>query len=192
MLGSAPSTPSFSYRIIQALGFDAARCLFYPQMWEGNKKKGGGIVAERKRLTVKQEKFCLAYVEKGNATQAAIDAGYSKRSARAIGTETLQNPAVRARVEALLQEIQNEKIADATEVLQFLTACMRGQVEEETVVVELIGDGMGSAAKIIKKKIGGREKVKAGELMAKRHGLLTDKLDVNIPVTVVIEDDYGD
>lgn len=149
-------------------------------------------MAEREKLTVKQEKFCLAYVEKGNATQAAIDAGYSKRSAKAIGAENLSKPDVRARVDELLRIIQNEKIADATEVLQFLTACMRGQVEEEAVVVELIGDGMGSAAKIIKKKIGGREKVKAGELMAKRHGLLTDKLDINIPITVVIEDDYGD
>ena len=149
-------------------------------------------MAERKRLTVKQEKFCLVYVEKGNATQAAIEAGYSKRTAATIAAENLQKPDLRARIDELLAVIQNEKIADATEVLQFLTACMRGQVEEEAVVVELIGDGMGSTAKIIKKKIGGREKVKAGELMAKRHGLLTDKLDVNIPVTVVVEDDYGD
>lgn len=35
-----------------------------------------------KKLTIKQKKFADEYIISGNATQAAIEAGYSKRSAK--------------------------------------------------------------------------------------------------------------
>lgn len=54
-------------------------------------------------LTPKQEKFCLAYVANGfNATQAAITAGYSKKTARQRGAELLNHPRVRQRWQALM------------------------------------------------------------------------------------------
>ncbi|MEL6280820.1 MAG: terminase small subunit [Pseudomonadota bacterium] len=54
-------------------------------------------------LTPKQRAFVMAYVASGNATQAAISAGYSERTARAIGPENLQKPAIAEaiRVEAM-------------------------------------------------------------------------------------------
>ncbi len=47
------------------------------------------------KLTDKERKFCDEYVKDLNATQAAIRAGYSKNSARQLGTETLSKPAIR-------------------------------------------------------------------------------------------------
>ena len=65
--------------------------------------------------------------------------------------------------------------------MEFLTACMRGEAEEEIVCSGLAG------VEIVKKKIGGREQVKAAELMAKRHGLLSEnvKLSGNVPVQII-------
>lgn len=43
------------------------------------------------KLTEKQKKFADYYIELGNATQAAIKAGYSKKTANRIGLKTCQN-----------------------------------------------------------------------------------------------------
>jgi len=44
------------------------------------------------KLTVKQDKFARRYATHGNGTQAAIEAGYSEHSARAIACENLTKP----------------------------------------------------------------------------------------------------
>ena len=54
--------------------------------------KLGGEVALK--LNARQKAFCEFYVASGNATEAAIKAGYSKRTARSIGQENLTKPAL--------------------------------------------------------------------------------------------------
>lgn len=58
-----------------------------------------------KKLTTKQQRFVEAY--DGNATQAAIAAGYSKKIARSIGQENLTKPDILAAI----QERENKRIA---------------------------------------------------------------------------------
>lgn len=134
----------------------------------------------------RQEKFCMSYVVCGNATKAAEEAEYSKRALSVIGSKLLRNAKVCARIDELMAEIKSKKIADAIEVQEFLTAAIRDEVFEDVVVVEEFN------ARVIRKRLSGRERVKAAELMAKRFGLLTDKLDVTGPITLVMKDDYGD
>lgn len=55
-------------------------------------------------LNPRQERFCIEYHLSGNATQAAIKAGYSPRTARAIGPEQLKKPAIRKRMAELREE----------------------------------------------------------------------------------------
>lgn len=85
-----------------------------------------------KKLTLKQEKFANYYIELGNATEAAIKAGYSKNSARAIAAENLTKPNVKKYIENRLKEIQDKSIAKQEEILQTLTEIMRSKGIEET------------------------------------------------------------
>lgn len=82
------------------------------------------------KLTVKQQKFADNYIESGNVTHAAVDAGYAKRSAHSIGTENLQKPAVKSYIDAKMAEIESHKIMSATEALQTLTGIARGEIKE--------------------------------------------------------------
>lgn len=62
------------------------------------------------KLTGKQEAFCQEYVKDYNATRAATDAGYSKRTAGSIGSENLQKPEIKERIaeiQANLAELAN-------------------------------------------------------------------------------------
>lgn len=123
-----------------------------------------------KSLTVKQRRFVDAYIETGNAAEAARRAGYKSRNADVMGRENLRKPTVRKVLEARLKEIEDKRIARAKEVMEFLTSSMRGEIKEEAVVVEGIGDGC-SVARIIEKQIGTNDRIKAAVQLAKRYGL---------------------
>ena len=140
------------------------------------------------KLSARQELFCLEYIRDGNAAQAAIRAGYSPKTAYSTGQRLLKNVEVRAHIDELMTDLQQEKIADAEEVLRYLTSVIRGEATEEVAVGTPIG------TEIITKHIGGREQVKAAELLAKRYGLLTEnvKLTGGLPVQIVDDIEEGD
>lgn len=81
-------------------------------------------------LTKKQIDFCEYYIELGNATEAARQAGYSKKTAYSVGSENLKKPEVSEYIEKRLAEQRAKRIASADEVMQFFTAVMRGEVKD--------------------------------------------------------------
>uniref|UniRef100_UPI004024A889 terminase small subunit n=1 Tax=Dialister sp. TaxID=1955814 RepID=UPI004024A889 len=129
-----------------------------------------------KSLTVKQRRFVDAYIETGNAAEAARRAGYKSRNADVMGRENLRKPTVRKVLEARLKELEDAQIADAREVLIYLTSVMRGEIEEEVPVVEGCGKGV-SKARIIRKHISARDRLRAAEMLMKRHGLLLSDIE---------------
>lgn len=145
------------------------------------------------KLTAKQQRFCDEYLIDLNATQAAIRAGYSKKTANRIGTENLSKLVIKQYIEARMAEKESKLIADQDEVLKYLTSVLRGESQSTEIVVEGIGDGM-SEARTIDKAPSEKDRLKAAELLGKRYGLYTEKvdMDVNIPVMFSGEDDLED
>lgn len=137
------------------------------------------------QLTNKQKRFCDEYLIDLNVTQAAIRSGYSKKYAMAHAYELLDKKQIKDYLDQQLKKIENEKIADASEVMKYLTAVMRGELDEEVIVVEGEGEGCSSAAKV-KKQVGAKERNKAAELLGKRYRLFTDKMEVTGELPVVI------
>ena len=121
-------------------------------------------------LTEKQKRLVDYFIETGNQTEAAIKAGYSKKNARFVASKTLNLPKVKEFLEKRLKEIEENRIAKAAEVMQFLTSSMRGEIKEEVIVVEGVGDGC-SDARVMEKQIGANDRIKAAALLAKRYGL---------------------
>lgn len=154
-------------------------------------RKGGDNYMTK--LTEKQKRFADYFIETANATEAAIKAGYSKKTARVIGQENLLKPAIKNYIDKKLEEMSSKRIASANEVMELLTSAARGELEEEVVVVEGEGDGC-SMARTIKKQIGARDRIKAAELLGKRYRLWTDKVEVKgmVPVMIVGEDELED
>ncbi|EJE97706.1 terminase small subunit [Liquorilactobacillus mali] len=86
------------------------------------------------KLTLKQKRFADEYIISGNATDAAIKAGYSKKTARSIGQENLTKPAIREYIAIRLKEIDSAKIADQKEILEFMTSVLRREEQDQIVV----------------------------------------------------------
>lgn len=142
------------------------------------------------KLNARQKAFCEYYVAIGNATEAAIKAGYSKKTADRIASENLRKLELKKYIDELMQKLESERTASAKEVLEMLTSSMRGELKEEVVVVEGTGDGC-SDARIVEKQIGLKDRIKAAELLGKRYRLFTDKVEVEgvLPVMIVGEDE---
>ena len=144
------------------------------------------------QMTEKMKRFCDEYLIDLNGTQAAIRAGYSKKSADRVACENLQKPVIREYIDERMAQLQSEKIASAEEVLRYLTSVVRGETQSEVTVIEGIGEGC-SEARNMEKAPDEKERLKAAELLGKRYGLFTDKVDMaGGLLTVVIKDDYGD
>jgi len=139
---------------------------------------GGMLVKE------KQKRFCEEYLVDCNATQAAIRAGYSKKTARAIGQRLLTNVDIKKYIEQQLQKLKNEKIADAQEVLEYLTSVMRGEQKEQVAL--LTGEGVQD---LVQKDVSAKDRLKAAELIGKRYALFTEKVELQGETTVQIVDD---
>ena len=140
----------------------------------------------------RHEKFCHEYIKDMNATQAAIRTGYSEKTAKMQGSRLMTNDDIKARVAELREAYFNENIMTAQQVEYELTRIALGLSNEKHVVIEGTGDGF-SEARIIDKPPDEKSRLKALELMAKRHRILSGDTTIDIkPVLIVGGDDIAD
>ena len=142
------------------------------------------------KLTAKQKRFCDEYLIDLNATQAAIRAGYSEKTAKQIGQENLTKPDLKKYREERMAEKESKLIADQDEVLKYLTSVLRGESKASVVVVESVGTM--TVAREMQKAPDEKERLKAAELLGKRYGLYTDKVETEVDMELSITVDYGD
>jgi len=89
-------------------------------------------------LTQKQETFCIKYFELGNASEAALMAKYSPKTAAYIGSENLEKPQIQARIRELRQKVEDKAIANVQERQKILTQIARTNTED---LLEISEDG---------------------------------------------------
>ena len=137
-------------------------------------------------MNTKQEMFVNEYLIDYNATQAAIRAGYSEKTARSIGQQLLTKLDIKNTIKEQREKIQNDNIATAKDVEEFLSLAMNDEIEEEQILMSPNGE----VCRVVK-KLSGKDRIKAAELMGKRHALFTDKQDITLEKVPVFEDDIG-
>lgn len=132
-------------------------------------------------LNTKQKQFYKEYLVDANATQSAIRAGYSKKTAYSQGQRLLKNVEGQKYLAELMSEKEASLIADQNEVLEYLTSVMRGNQKEQTL--HLVGDGVQEVTDI---EVSAKERLKAAELIGKRFGMFRDNVSLELePVTIL-------
>lgn len=151
-------------------------------------------------LNDKEKAFANEYIiNRGNCFQAALAAGYSKHTAKhayqwledpqqypTINRKLTFKPKLKAYIDEQLEKIESAKIADAKEVMEYLTAVLRGESQSEIVVVEGTGDGC-SEARRMSKAPDEKEKLKAADSLAKILGISKEKLDVTTNQVILVD-----
>lgn len=125
---------------------------------------------EYEKLTEMQKRFIDYYIEFADAKKAAIEAGYSEKTAKQIGSENLSK--LDRFIKVKLDEKENERIASQDEVLQYLTKVMRGEEKDQ----------FGLDASL-------QDRTKCAELLGKRYGTFKEKVEHSGGIPVVINDD---
>jgi phage terminase small subunit len=161
-------------------------------------------------MTPKQERFVEEYLIDLNATQAAIRAGYSPRSAGAIGAENLEKPQIRARVDAAIAAQSRRTGVTADRVIRELARVAllnpRDVIDLDTarVLPNASNDDTAAIASVRVKTASGdsgdseehevkfADKLKALELLGRHLGMFDDKLTVAGALPVQIVDDIPD
>lgn len=152
-------------------------------------------------LNYKQALFVEEFVKLGNAYQAALNAGYKPSTAvdaaKWINPETLKSeseterkkykPEIRAAIDARMADKKSKLIADQDEVLQYLTSVLRGETSSSVLARTEIG-----SEEVIEKPPDEKERLKAAELLGKRYGLYTDKINETVDMELNITVDYGE
>lgn len=118
-------------------------------------------------LTAKQERFVQEYLLDLNATQAAIRAGYSAKTANEQGARLLANVSVREAI-----EVAKEDRSERTELTQdWVVSKLRENVERAMQAVPVM-DKDGPTGEF---KYDGAVANRALELLGKHIGMFTDK-----------------
>lgn len=137
-------------------------------------------------MTDKQQIFADEYLKDLNGTRAYKVAypNVKKDSvAKAAASRLLTNVNVKAYIDEQLETMHNERTADAQEVLEYLTSIMRGEQQEQV----LRGVGMGEQVKT-NIEVSAKDRIKAAELLGKRHALFTDKTEIDIKSVTFVDD----
>ncbi len=144
-------------------------------------------------LNKRQKRFADEYVITLNATDSAIKAGYSPKTARTQGSFLLTNVNIKAYIEARMKEKDDRLIADQDEVLQSLTRQARRKETDYQVVVlktKTIKDGVVTEkeeAHVVETPTRNSDTIRSLELIGRRYALFTDKVDqtnTNIEIEV--------
>lgn len=112
------------------------------------------------KLSAKQEQFCREYLVDLNATQAAIRAGYSAKTAAVIGNENLIKPYIAERIAALKQERADKVSVTAADVLKgvievTLLAREEGDLKTALKGYELQGKHIGMWTEKVQQEVSG-------------------------------------
>jgi phage terminase small subunit len=102
-------------------------------------------------LTPKQKAFADYYIETGNASEAARKAGYSLKTAGAIGNENLQKPEIIEYINIRMAELESKRAMTADEVMLFYSAVVRGEVKDQFGLEVSIADRIKAADSLMKR-----------------------------------------
>ena len=153
-------------------------------------------------MTEKQKLFCEEYLIDLNATQAALRAGYSEKTAYSIGNENLKKPEIQEYIQKRLKEKEDALIAKQDEVLKTLTRIMRREEQEAVVVTckkhNTYYDDKGKKVVadveepiIVNTPTKVSDVNKAAEMLGKYYALFTEKLNVDGDMDYSIKIEYG-
>lgn len=149
-----------------------------------------GVVDMDYGMTRSQRIFCDEYLIDLNATRAykvAYKSVKKDETARANASRLLTKANIKAYIDQKVDEMSSKRIADATEVMEYLTSVLRGKEQEQTLIG--LGQGLQDITDI---NVSAKDKIKAAELLGKRYALFTDKVDVEGEIGLNLVIDYGD
>ena len=168
-------------------------------------------MAKKAKLTEKQQRFVDEYLIDLNATQAAIRAGYSVKTANEQGSQNLAKLSIQQAIaEQMAERSKRTGINQDRIVLELVKIALvkmtdivdsQGRIKsdaspDDLACIESVKykESESDTGSSVEREVKISSKLKALELLGKHLGMWNDKIDVNVAIPVVIsgEDDLED
>ncbi len=104
-------------------------------------------------LTDKEFTCLELFIKYGNKTKAGIEAGYSKKTAAQQAARVINGKKGKRYLSDRMASYDNEKIASADEVMEYLTRVMRGEERDQFDLDPSIADRIKAAQELAKRVI---------------------------------------
>lgn len=151
-------------------------------------------------LTIKQKQVADDFIITGNRTKSYLKFYKNvknRETAAAAASRLFNTQEVKEYIEQKMKELDEELIADQREILRGLTKQFRREeIDYQVVMIKKprFDDngnflGMEEKPEVIKLPTQNKDSIKAGELLGKRFGMWTDKIELEASNQVVIVDD---
>ena len=114
-------------------------------------------------LTSKQRAFADAFIETGNASEAARRAGYKADTAGRNADKVRKNTKVVAYINERLAELEARQVASADEVMQFFSSVMRGEIKDQFGLDPSLTDRISAGKELMKRFAAIQERTNADE-----------------------------
>lgn len=111
---------------------------------------------DKNGLDKRQKKFCQLFIKYGNITKAAIEAGYSEKTAHVQGSRLLTKVKIQeyiAKIGRGEEKEEEKRIADAQEVMEYFTSVMRGEVNDQFDLEPALSDRTRAAQELAKRMV---------------------------------------
>ena len=128
-------------------------------------------------LTPKQQLFVAEYLVDLNATQAAVRAGYSNKTAYSVGHENLKKPEVAAAIQEAMQARSERIKADQDWIVERLVE----NVERAMTVEPVMVGGVETGEYVYQGNVAN----KALELLGRHAGMFNDKLKLGADTSLL-------
>lgn len=142
------------------------------------------------KLTIKQREFADEYIiNGGNATQAAIKAGYSEKYANTNANKLLQNTTIQNYIEERVKQASDERLMDVTEALVLSAMIARGERHEAySKHYDHLKNGVTKEVTYITTP-DFEERQRSIDHILKVHGAYVDKKEIELTGSVIFNDD---
>ncbi len=160
------------------------------------------------KLTPKQKQFCIEYLIDLNATQAAIRAKYSKKTATEMGYENLRKPHIQKEIGRLNKDRSDKTEITVQRVLEELARIafldpkdifdkdmdllplseMSEDARRAIAGIETVSTVSDKDSKYTTKKVKLINKDRALELIGRHLEMFTDRLKVDENIRIIVED----
>ncbi len=139
-------------------------------------------------MNEREKRFADEWLLKPNDEAAALKAGYTPGYARKRAYEIRQRKEVQEYINKRLEKIESDKIAGTKEILEYLTAVVRGETKEEIIIVEGSGQGL-STARVMEKHAGEKDRLKAADMLLKRLDVTSNDVENLTPLAEMLKYD---
>ena len=157
-------------------------------------KKSNRVTSTGHPLTIREDAFIDEYIKTGNGAQSVINAGYKVKNPYTYAQDLKEKPYITDEIAYRTEKLHSERIADATEIMEYFSKVMRGEITDQFGLEASLSERTKAAQELAKRQIDMVNKAQMNSTPELKISLnfSDDRNATNTPALPTVRDVIGD